>query len=89
MASDGGTGTGDGATGGSGGSGDGRAGTDGRFSDVCLTRLVWLIMIGDSQRRETSRLSPGSRATNGRGLPGPLHENTAEAVDGSDAGVWA
>jgi hypothetical protein len=28
-------------------------------------------------------------ATNGCGLPGPLDENTAEAVDGSDDGVWA
>src|SRR6266478_2933466 len=38
----------------------GESGTDGTFSDICLTRLVWLIMIGDFQRRETSRLSPRS-----------------------------
>src|SRR6266852_5325215 len=37
-----------------------KSGTDGTFSDICLTRLVWLKMIGDFQRRETSRLSPGS-----------------------------
>src|SRR5258708_7187032 len=37
-----------------------KSGTDGTFSDICLTRLVWLIMIGDFRRRETSRLSPGS-----------------------------
>jgi hypothetical protein len=37
----------------------GKSGTDGTFSDICLTRLLWLTMIGDFQRRETSRLSPG------------------------------
>src|SRR6266478_285460 len=36
----------------------GKSGTEGTFSDICLTRLVWLIMIGDFQRRETYRLSP-------------------------------
>ncbi len=29
------------------------------FSDISFTRLVWVAMIGDFQRRETSRLSPG------------------------------
>jgi len=36
----------------------GNSGTDGTFSDICLTRLVWLITIGDFRVRETSRLSP-------------------------------
>src|SRR5467141_2941767 len=36
----------------------GNSGKDGTFSDIYLTRLVWLIMIGDFQGRETSRLSP-------------------------------
>lgn len=29
----------------------------GRFPDICLTRLAWLIMIGHFRVRETSRLS--------------------------------
>src|SRR6266851_10004780 len=35
-------------------SGTRNSGTDGTYSDICLTRLVWLIMIGDSTERETS-----------------------------------
>src|SRR5260370_36642624 len=31
-------------------------------SDICLTSLGWLIMIGDFQRRETSRLPPAPAA---------------------------
>src|SRR5229473_683529 len=57
--------------------GRGKSRTDGTFSDICLTRLVWLIMIGDFQRRETSRLSPGSR----RWKPGKREE--FEVVSGS------
>src|SRR5713101_8219692 len=34
------------------------SGTDGTFSDICFTRLAWLIMTGHFRERETSRLSP-------------------------------
>ena len=31
---------------------------DGTFSDICFTRLAWLIMTGHFRETETSRLSP-------------------------------
>src|SRR5258708_6141528 len=34
------------------------SGTDGTFSDICFTRLAWLIMTGHFGERETPRLSP-------------------------------
>ena len=41
----------------------GNSGTDGTFSHIVLKRLVLLIMIGDFQNGETSRLSPVSVPT--------------------------
>lgn len=45
------------AAGPKGKSGDGNLGTDGTFSDICLTRLVWRTRIGNFRIRETPRLS--------------------------------
>jgi hypothetical protein len=36
----------------------GESGRDGMFSDICLTRLVWLIMIEDSKRKGNPVCSP-------------------------------
>lgn len=36
--------------------------TDGAFSDICSTRLAWLIMIGDLQRKGNFPSVPPSQA---------------------------
>jgi hypothetical protein len=48
------------------------SGTDGTYSDICLTGLLWLVMIGSFRERETSRLSPlvpSSGRERGKELP--------------------
>src|SRR5260370_4103772 len=60
------------------------SGTDGTFSEICLTRLVWLIMIGHFRERETSRLPPPpTNLTVGVGIMiahNPLHGSGQAAL---------
>src|SRR5260370_3572673 len=46
-------------------------GRDGTFSDICLTRLVWLVMIASFSESVTSRLSPVFQTSH----VGPISEN--------------